>query len=69
MPIFCFYLFSRAGSCLTYREYRRPRNTLAAMPEEDEKLMFGLVFELKQLTNKLNPNMCVGGRGGGLAST
>ena len=55
------YVFSKRGTCLFYVEWHRPRSMLAEMPDEDRKLMFGLVFSLKQLMNKMNPNPCVGG--------
>lgn len=56
MTIFTLYIFSRRGACLYYAEWQRPHSTLKDMPEEDRKLMFGLLFSLKQLMNKMNPN-------------
>ena len=56
MTIHSLYIFSKRGTCLYYGEWNRPRSTLAEMPDEDRKLMFGLVFSLKQLMNKMNPN-------------
>jgi trafficking protein particle complex subunit 1 len=53
--IHCLYIFSKAGSCLFYKEWNRPRNTLADNPDEERKLMFGLLFSLKQLMNKMAP--------------
>ena len=51
MTIHSLYVFSKDGSCLYYYEWNRPRSTLADAPDEDRKLMFGLVFSLKQLMN------------------
>ena len=58
MTIHSLYIFSRRGTCLYYTEWYRPRNTLSELPEEDRKLMFGLLFSLKQLMNKMHPG-CV----------
>lgn len=56
MTIFNLYIFTKRGSCIYYTEWYRPVNTLQDTPEEDQKLMFGLLFSLKQLMNKMNPN-------------
>jgi len=53
--IFNLYIFDRAGTCLFYTEWYRPLSTLKDLPDEDSKLMFGLLFSLKQLMNKANP--------------
>ena len=53
----CMYLFNRKGACLYYREWSRP-----APPDdarEDQKLMFGFLFSLKQLVHKMTPKQCV----------
>ena len=55
MTIHSLYIYSRNGSCLYYAEWYRPRNTLADAPGEDAKLMFGLLFSLKLLVNKMTP--------------
>ncbi|XP_077223822.1 uncharacterized protein LOC143857288 [Tasmannia lanceolata] len=47
------YLFNRNGVCLFYREWNRPLKTLN--PQQDNKLMFGLLFSLKSLTAKMDP--------------
>lgn len=59
MTIYTLYIFSRTGACLYYHEWHRPHSTLKDMPQEDRKLMFGLLFSLKQLMNKMNPNQFV----------
>jgi trafficking protein particle complex subunit 1 len=51
----CFYIFSRRGSCLYYKEWHRPKNPLADAPGEDPKLMFGLLLSLKVLMQKMDP--------------
>jgi hypothetical protein len=55
MTIFNLYIFSRSGDCLYYAEWFRPVNTLKDMPDEDRKLMYGLIISLKHLMNKANP--------------
>ncbi|GMN44513.1 hypothetical protein TIFTF001_013719 [Ficus carica] len=47
------YVFNRNGVCLLYREWNRPLRTLN--PQQDHKLMFGLLFSLKSLTAKMDP--------------
>nr|XP_027110190.1 trafficking protein particle complex subunit 1-like isoform X1 [Coffea arabica]XP_027110191.1 trafficking protein particle complex subunit 1-like isoform X1 [Coffea arabica]XP_027110192.1 trafficking protein particle complex subunit 1-like isoform X1 [Coffea arabica] len=47
------YVFNRNGVCLLYREWNRPLKTLS--PQQDHKLMFGLLFSLKSLTAKMDP--------------
>lgn len=55
MTIHNLYIFSRSGECLFYAEWFRPVNTLKDMPDEDRKLMYGLIISLKHLMNKANP--------------
>lgn len=47
------YVFNRNGVCLFYKEWNRPLHTLN--PQQDHKLMFGLLFSLKSLTAKMDP--------------
>ena len=62
--IYNLYIFDRAGTCIYYTEWHRPVSTLKDLPDEDRKLMFGLLFSLKQLMNKANPMPCVAGAQG-----
>jgi hypothetical protein len=56
MTLFTMYIFSKRGSCLYYHEWSRPvQGGIKDTPEEDRKLMFGLLFSLKMLANKMNP--------------
>ena len=50
-----FYIFNRKGACLFCREWHRPHNPLADKPDEDKKLVFGLLFSLKQFASSLAP--------------
>lgn len=49
----CMYIFNRNGVCLYYKEWHRPLTTLS--PQQDQKLMFGLLFSLKSFTAKMDP--------------
>ncbi len=55
MTINSLYIFSKRGTCLYYAEWARPVNTLKDTPEEDRKLMFGFLFSLTLLMNKMSP--------------
>ena len=50
-----FYIFSGSGKCIYYKEWSRPLNTLSDDPVEERKLMFGMLFSLKDLAAKLSP--------------
>ena len=50
-----FYIFNKKGACLYCREWHRPHNPLADKPDEDKKLVFGLLFSLKQFAQSLAP--------------
>ena len=52
--IYNFYVFDRRGTCLLYEEWERPQ-TMLDDPDEDQKLMFGLLFSFHQLAKKLSP--------------
>ena len=41
------------GKCLYYREWSRPVHTLSDDPEEDKRLMFGMLFSIKDLVSKV----------------
>ena len=54
--IFNFYIYGRTGKCLYYKEFHRPQNTLSDDPEEERKLVFGMLYSLKDLAAKLSPS-------------
>ena len=56
MGLYNFYIFSQKGKCIFYKEWSRPLNTLSDDPEEERKLMFGMLFSLKDLASKLSPS-------------
>jgi trafficking protein particle complex subunit 1 len=55
MKLFNFYIFNRYGDCLYYREWDRPQNTLHDDLDEERKLVFGMLFSLKDLCEKIQP--------------
>mmetsp|Transcript_8884 Transcript_8884/g.13490 ORF Transcript_8884/g.13490 Transcript_8884/m.13490 type:complete len:140 (+) Transcript_8884:1-420(+) len=52
--IFNFFLFTREGECLYYKEWNRKRK--CESPEEEQKLLFGLLFSLKTFCEKSCPS-------------
>lgn len=52
MTVFCFYLFDRSGQCLCRREWHRTRKVKDHA--EQQKLMFGMLFALKNFCQKLS---------------
>lgn len=53
MTVFSFYLFDRAGTCLVYREWKRTMKLADA--SDDQKNMFGMLFALRNFSQKLSP--------------
>ena len=49
------YIFNRQGACLYYEEWNRPHYPLSDDPGEDRRLMFGILFSLKQFSSKMSP--------------
>lgn len=48
--IYNFYIFNRRGKCLYYMEWSRPRISLTDDPEEEQKLVYGMLFAVKEIT-------------------
>ena len=55
--IFNVYIYNRRGYCLFYKEYSRPFNSLQDDPEEERRLVFGMLFSMKDMTSKLSPSV------------
>lgn len=49
----CLYIYNRNGVCMHYHVWLRPLTTLSQ--QQDQKLMFGLLFSLKSFTAKMDP--------------
>lgn len=58
MTVFSFYLFDRAGTCLVYKEWKR--TVKAIDTDDDQKNMFGMLFALRNFSQKLSPNAQTG---------
>ena len=57
--IYAFYLYNREGKCIFFREWNRKR--ISDSTEEDQKLMFGLLYSLKDFCSKMSPTQpCAG---------
>ena len=63
MVLYNFYIFGRTGRCLLYKEFSRPQNTMMDDAEEEQKLVFGMLYSLKDLAAKLSPAEREGGDG------
>lgn len=64
--LYNFYIYGRTGRCLYYKEFHRTQNTMGDDPEEERKLVFGMLYSLKDLAAKLSPQTESGAGGEGL---
>ncbi|CAN0018284.1 unnamed protein product [Phaeothamnion confervicola] len=55
--LYNFYIFNRKGKCLYYREWHRPQNTLSHDAAEEQRLVFGMLYSLKELVNKMSADV------------
>eukprot|EP00698_Gefionella_okellyi_P003043 TRINITY_DN12864_c0_g1_i1.p1 TRINITY_DN12864_c0_g1~~TRINITY_DN12864_c0_g1_i1.p1 ORF type:complete len:141 (-),score=14.04 TRINITY_DN12864_c0_g1_i1:498-920(-) len=53
MPLYSLYIYDRTGTCLFYEQWQRKRQ--AVNLKEEQKLVYGLLFILKQFSQKLSP--------------
>ncbi|CAK4126405.1 unnamed protein product [Aphanomyces euteiches] len=54
--IYNFYIFNRSGACLFYEEWNKSSDAMTLSDAEEEKrLMFGLIFSLKEFLRKMSP--------------
>jgi hypothetical protein len=57
VALYNMYIFDKVGRCLYYWENNRPyRSHLADSPDEEKRLVFGLIFSLKHFAAKLGPS-------------
>ncbi|KAK8802021.1 hypothetical protein WA158_006416 [Blastocystis sp. Blastoise] len=54
--IYNIYIFDTTGSCLYYHEWTREHDAFKSNRDEEKKLIFGLIFSLKQFIKTLSPN-------------
>lgn len=52
--IYNFYIFDRKGSCIHYVEWNRTTAQVTSA-EEEQKLMFGMLYSLKLFVKKSSP--------------
>lgn len=57
MGVFTIYFFNRQGTCLYYHEWSRPKPVKlgAGTPSDDQKMLFGLFFQLKVFAAAMDP--------------
>ncbi len=57
MVCYNLYIFNRDGVCLHYREWSRPKQVKdgAGTLADDAKMMFGLLFSLKNVCTAIDP--------------
>jgi hypothetical protein len=55
LEIYAFYIFDRRGTCMLYHEWAAAPGAERSATRPDPKLVFGLLFSLKQLAAKLSP--------------
>lgn len=54
--LYAFYIYSRNGSCLYHKIWNGGKSTSSNEQEEMERLLFGLLFSLKEFVNKIAPS-------------
>ena len=54
MTIYNMFIFNRKGDCLFEKEWQR--SFRAQSPEEEKKLLYGLIFSLKDFVKKSYPS-------------
>ena len=61
MVCYNLYIFNRDGVCLHYTEWSRPKHVKdgAGTLVDDAKMMFGLLFSLKNVCTAIDPTRCV----------
>ena len=54
MTVYAFYLYNRSGQCLLYRRWHQAPKGKRGV-EHETKLMWGLLFSMKELVSKMTP--------------
>lgn len=55
MTIYNLYIYDRNCSCICYKEWVRQKD-VGISQDEELKLMYGMVYSLKSLVNRLSPS-------------
>lgn len=53
--IYNFYIYDKQGECVFYKEWHRKIKPKRNDYDGDQKLMFGLLFQLSLFTNQIAP--------------
>jgi hypothetical protein len=53
--IFSIYIYTRSGACLYHEKYQVGKTINYSDPEEEKRLLFGLIFSLKEFVQKVSP--------------
>ncbi|CAH0477200.1 unnamed protein product [Peronospora belbahrii] len=53
--IYSFYIYTRNGSCLYQKKWHDGKSVKYSDPEEEKRLLFGLLFSLKEFVGKIAP--------------
>lgn len=59
--IFNFFLFNRAGDCLYFQEWKRLARSSNHSSDANAKLMFGMLFSIKNFCERISPRPSVTG--------
>ncbi|KAE8910906.1 hypothetical protein PF005_g1409 [Phytophthora fragariae] len=64
--IYSFYIYTRSGACLYQEKWNVPggKSVTYSDPEEEKRLLFGLLFSLKEFVGKIAPTTATQAAGG-----
>eukprot|EP01084_Bolivina_argentea_P061792 112959_1 len=54
MGVYNLYIYNRRGICIYYHEWNRILNTLSDDVGEERRLMFGMLYSIQELAEKLS---------------
>ncbi|KNC56356.1 trafficking protein particle complex 1 [Thecamonas trahens ATCC 50062] len=56
MPVYTLFIFDRKGTCLYYTDWGRSRPPTHNDPEQEQKLLYGLLFSMKMFMKQISPD-------------